>query len=137
MSRLAPVFYSPVICLSVHLSVFLFISLCISVGLSSVFVRFTICLLFITLYISISRSVRLSVCLFHDLSFCSSLCTCRSVRLSVCPSVNLHLFVCHLVSLCPSASLSVSLSVYQSFSRSVFWFCGPSVCLLVMLHLHW
>ena len=123
MSRLALVFCSPVICLSVCPSVHL--SFCQSVR-STVFL--SVCpFLCLSLWLSISLSLFYGYVFFGS----SSIHMGRSVFLFV----HLRVFVSHLVNLCPSR-LSASLSICQSFLSSLFRFVGLSVFLSIIIWLY-
>lgn len=105
----------------IFLSLYVCVSLLLSLFLSRLFVSVSVCLLSVSVSLSMSQS--LSRSLFHFLSL--SLC-----RLFV------SVYVCLLfdyVSLCPCLSLSLSRSLYLSLSLSIsplcFWLCLLSASL--------
>ena len=113
------------LCLSLALSVCLWLSPCVSLCLSlsvCLSLSLSVCLcLCLSLCVSPSLSVclRLSLSLSVSYSLCVSLCLCLSVCLSLSASLCLSLCLSLSLSVCLSLSLPLCLSVYVSHSLSV------------------
>ncbi len=101
------------------LTVYLFLSNCLSVFLSNCLSVFLYFCRSAFLYLLLCLSVSLSLCLSVSLSLC------LSVSLSLCLSVSLSLCLSASLSLCLIVSLSFCLSVFLSLSNSTF----QSLCL--------
>ena len=135
MPRLALVFCSPVICLSVCLSVHLsFYQSVSSIVFLSVCPFICLCV-FTCVFPSVLQSVSMTVHLSLTVLWVCFFFLVHRLYTSVGPSFCLSISVVLSVSLCPSG-VSVSLSICQSFSWSVFHLL-VSVFLSIMLPLYW